>query len=62
MYLYHFFEKERGPFLSLSDLPDDEVQNLLSQYRKENAASGKKPLSVMFTAMIILSYADGRKT
>lgn len=42
MYLYHFFEKERGPFLTLSDLPDDEVQKLLSQYRKESIISGKK--------------------
>jgi hypothetical protein len=42
MYLYHFFEKERGPFLTLSDMPDDEVQKLLSQYRKESIISGKK--------------------
>ena len=25
MFLYHYFEKEKGPFITLSDLPDDEA-------------------------------------
>ena len=42
MYLYHYFEKERGPFISLSDLPNDEVQKLIDKYRVEDVASGHK--------------------
>jgi hypothetical protein len=45
MYLYHYFEKERGPFLTLSDLPDDEIKKLLNQFRKENNASGNKTVA-----------------
>ena len=36
MYLYHYFEKERGPFLNLSDLTDDEAIQLLNDYSTKN--------------------------
>ena len=42
MYLYHYFDKKRGPFLSLSDLSDDQVQKLINNYRAEDKSSGMK--------------------
>ncbi len=44
MFLYHYFEKERGPFLVLPDLPNEEVQRLINQCRLEDKASGRKTL------------------
>jgi len=35
-YLYHYFEKERGPFLNLSALNDDEAIQLLTDFSAKN--------------------------
>ena len=32
MYLYHYFAKERGPFLSISDLPAEEAKKVLFNF------------------------------
>ncbi|HEX3075611.1 MAG TPA: hypothetical protein VHQ24_01945 [Lachnospiraceae bacterium] len=34
MYLYHYYEKELGPFRNLSDLSYDSAQNVLNEIRK----------------------------
>lgn len=36
MYLYHYYEKSKGPFLSISDLPHDDAINKLKEIRKRN--------------------------
>jgi len=36
MYLYHYFEKSKGPFLSLSALPPDEATAILSKLISDN--------------------------
>ena len=33
--LYHYYEAEKGPFLSLSDLHDDEAEQVLNQLRQD---------------------------
>ena len=37
MYLYHYFEKERGPFLSMSDLPAEEAKKIVDAHDKLSA-------------------------
>ena len=44
IYIYHYFEKERGPFLSLSDVSDDKIKKILEQSRAEDKESGKSTL------------------
>ncbi len=36
MYLYHYFEKSKGPFLSISDLPFPEARKKLKDIQMEN--------------------------
>jgi hypothetical protein len=36
MYLYHYFEKARGPFLSITDLPHDQALRKLDEIQKIN--------------------------
>jgi len=36
MFLYHYFEKERGPFLSLSSLPDEEAVEIHENLESNN--------------------------
>jgi hypothetical protein len=36
MFLYHYFEKERGPFLSLSDLTDEEAKKIQDALEEDN--------------------------
>ena len=35
MFLYHYYDKEIGPFRNLSDLPVDKATDLLDTIRKE---------------------------
>jgi len=42
--LYHYFEKERGPFKSLSDVSDDKIVKILERSRIEDIESGKGTL------------------
>ena len=42
MYLYHYFEKSRGPFLNISDLNDDEAVQLLTGFSAENKIIAKR--------------------
>lgn len=35
MFLYHYFDKSVGPFVSLSDIPVDEANAILSKIKKE---------------------------
>jgi hypothetical protein len=44
IFIYHYFEKERGPFLSLSDLSDEKISQILERSRKEDKESGKGTL------------------
>ena len=32
MYLYHYFDKEREPFLSMSDLPEKEARIIIDAF------------------------------
>ncbi len=36
MFLYHYFERERGPFLSLSDLTDEEAKKIQDALKEDN--------------------------
>lgn len=36
MYLYHYFERSRGPFKAISDLPNEDAVEVLSNIRKTN--------------------------
>lgn len=36
MYLYHYFERQRGPLLNLSDLPVSEAQHILNGLKEDN--------------------------
>lgn len=36
MRLYHYFEKEKGPFCSLSDLSLEDAENVLNEIKKRN--------------------------
>lgn len=42
MYLYHYFERERGPFRSLSDLPDEEAQKIQDRLKSDNNIFSKR--------------------
>ncbi|MGI6662410.1 MAG: hypothetical protein ACOX4B_02895 [Bacillota bacterium] len=42
MYLYHYYERENGPFLSLSDLPDDEAQRVQDALKKDGTIYAKR--------------------
>ena len=42
MHLYHYFEKETGPFVSLSDLSDDEAQKIIDNLICENKTLAAK--------------------
>jgi len=42
MYLYHYFEKVRGPFLNISDLNDDEAIQLLAAFSADNKIMAKR--------------------
>lgn len=44
IFLYHYFEKERGPFRSLSDLSDEKIKEILEYSRIEDKESGKGTL------------------
>lgn len=44
IFIYHYFEKERGPFRSLSDVSDDKIQKILDRSRIEDKESGKGTL------------------
>ena len=35
MKLYHYYEKDNGPFRSISDLPDKEAEEVLQQKKKK---------------------------
>ena len=35
MKLYHYYEKDNGPFRSISDLPDKKAEEVLQQIRLE---------------------------
>lgn len=35
MRLYHYYEEEKGPFRSISDLPDEEAEAILQRIREE---------------------------
>jgi hypothetical protein len=35
IYLYHYYERQNGPFLSLSDLPDDEAQRIQDALKED---------------------------
>ena len=37
MYLYHYFEKERGPFLTVSDLPYDNAVKVFEEFKTTNS-------------------------
>ena len=37
MYLYHYFEKSRGPFLTLSDLSKENAAKILNDLKNENS-------------------------
>ena len=43
MYLYHYFEKSRKPFLNISDLNDEEAEaiQLLAAFSAENKIMAK---------------------
>lgn len=41
IFIYHYFEKERGPFRSLSDLSDKKIKEILEHARTEYKESGK---------------------
>lgn len=45
MKLYHYFEKEIGPFKSISELPDEEAENILQSIRinKPDIFLSKRP-------------------
>lgn len=44
MYLYHYYEKSKGPFLSLSALPFDRAQELFKCIRIKNSGfAAKRP-------------------
>ena len=36
MRLFHYFEKSRGPFLAITELPQEEAMNILSEIAREN--------------------------
>ncbi|WP_281819532.1 hypothetical protein [Vallitalea longa] len=44
IYLYHYFDKEIGPFVNLSDLPVNEAQSILNtiKVKKPNSQSAKR--------------------
>ena len=42
MFLYHYFEKERGPFLSLSDLTDEEAYKIHNDLEEDNNAFARR--------------------
>jgi len=35
IYLYHYFAKERGPFLSISDLPAEEAKKVIYNFQRD---------------------------
>ena len=39
MYLYHYYDSSRAPFLNLSDLPRDRAEELLEEIRRGNPSS-----------------------
>jgi len=44
IFIYHYFEKERGPFRSLSDVSDEKIIKILEHSRIEDKESGKGTL------------------
>jgi len=42
MFLYHYFEKERGPFISLSDLTDEEAYKIHISLQEGNNAFARR--------------------
>lgn len=46
MYLYHYYDSSRAPFLNLSDLPRERAENILMEIKRVNPASqaaGRQP-------------------
>lgn len=39
MYLYHYYDSSRAPFLNLSDLPRERAEELLEEIRRDNPLS-----------------------
>lgn len=39
MYLYHYYDSSRAPFLNLSDLPREKAENILEEIKRVNPAS-----------------------
>jgi len=42
MFLYHYFEKEREPFLNLSDLTDEEAYKIHNDLQEGNNAFARR--------------------
>ena len=39
MFLYHYFDKNRGPFLSVTEMPYDSARNLLEENKRKDPKS-----------------------
>ncbi len=39
MYLYHYYDSTRAPFLNLSDLPRERAENILEEIKRINPSS-----------------------
>ena len=48
MFLYHYFEKEKGPFLSLSDLTDEEAYNIHVSLQEGSNAFARRNADGMY--------------
>ena len=45
MYLYHYYDSSRAPFLNLSDLPQEKAEEILEEIKRINPGSqaAKRP-------------------
>ena len=50
MHLYHYYDKTTGPFISLSELPRGEAEEVLARIKieKPNAQSAQRDAEYMF--------------
>jgi len=64
-FITHYFERDRGPFLNICDLPDDELKNLVADERESETAFNRFALGPDFIEwrlaaddLLIRAYQD----
>lgn len=45
MYIYHYYDRDLGPFKNISELPDEEAEKIMQRLKADSAIYGRGGMS-----------------